>query len=47
MQIQFRVEKFITADHMDVNYLSIFRFPSLQSYKSVINLAREELEKNY
>ena len=33
MQIQLRVEKTISVDHVDVNCLSIFRFPSLQSYK--------------
>ena len=44
MLIQFRVEKMVTNEHTDVNYLSIYRFPSLDAYKSVIKVAKQESE---
>lgn len=45
--VQFKVEKMVTNEQTDVNLLSIYRFPSLDAYKSVIKLAKEETEKAY
>ena len=38
--IQFRVEKMVTHEQTDVNFLSIYRFPTLDAYKSVIKMAK-------
>ena len=45
--VQFKVEKIVTADIVDVNYLSVFRFPSLGTYKGLIKLAKQESEKAF
>lgn len=44
MLIQFRVEKIVTNEQTDVNFLSIYRFPSLDAYKNVIKQAKQESE---
>ena len=46
MLIQFRVEKMITNEQTDVNFLSIYRFPSLDTYRSIIKAAKLESEKH-
>ena len=43
--IQFKVEKMVTHDLTDVSFLSIYRFPTLDSYKVAIKLAKVEAER--
>jgi len=45
MLIQFKVEKMVTNEHSDVNFLSIYRFPTLDAYKNTIKLAKYEAER--
>lgn len=45
MLIQFKVEKVVTQEKTDVNYLSVYRFPSLDTYKRVIKRAKVETER--
>ena len=45
MLIQFKVEKVVTQEKSDVNYLSVYRFPSLETYKRVIKRAKLEAER--
>lgn len=45
MLIQFKVEKVVTAERTDVNFLSIYRFPSLDIYKRTIKRAKVEAER--
>ena len=35
----------MTFDHTDVTYLSIYRFPSIDAYKNMIKLAKQESER--
>ena len=37
----------MTQDQSDVNFLSIYRFPSLDSYKTVLKLAKHEAERAF
>ena len=41
----FKVEKLVTAEQTDVNFISIYRFPSLDAYKNMIRLAKQETER--
>ena len=45
MLIQFKVEKMVTNEQSDVNFLSIYRFPTLDAYKTTIKLAKIEAER--
>ena len=43
--IQFKIEKIVTPDQTDVNFLSVYRFPSLETYKRIIKRAKQEAER--
>ena len=45
LMIQLRVEKMVTNEQSDVNFLSFYRFPNLDTYKSTIKLAKIEAER--
>ena len=40
MLVQLKVEKVVTQEKTDVNYLSVYRFPLLDMYKRVIKRAK-------
>ena len=45
MLIQFKVDKMVTPEQTDVSFISIYRFPSLDAYKTMIKLAKQETER--
>jgi len=42
-----KVEKIVTQDQTDVNFLSIYKFPSLDDYKKTIRLAKQQAERAF